>query len=215
MLLLSLYIVRFLHQTTTSPVLFRFSLGCISSVSYIKPQHYVLLFVFDLVVYRPFPTSNHNPTAFDTTQWTLYIVRFLHQTTTKGINLAIIISCISSVSYIKPQLAAYRRVAKFVVYRPFPTSNHNLNDTIHNSDAVVYRPFPTSNHNLWINWIKRYLVVYRPFPTSNHNLPLPFNSLKMLYIVRFLHQTTTLPANGMIILRCISSVSYIKPQPSW
>ena len=35
-----------------------------------------------MVVYRPFPTSNHNQIALLAEQITLYIVRFLHQTTT-------------------------------------------------------------------------------------------------------------------------------------
>ena len=37
--------------------------------------------------------------------------------------------------------------------------------------------------------------------------------LRKLYIVRFLHQTTTIGAAEPRLARCISSVSYIKPQP--
>ena len=56
------------------------------------------------VVYRSFPTSNHNSQAFLITFLPLYIVRFLHQTTTAATSLRGMISCISFVSYIKPQL---------------------------------------------------------------------------------------------------------------
>ena len=122
----SLYIVRFLHQTTTVSVQHKIRAGCISSVSYIKPQPRLLSFAFSF-------------------------------------------SCISSVSYIKPQLPLIKTIYENVVYRPFPTSNHNhfIND--HNRD--------------------------------------------MLYIVRFLHQTTTVQVQRMKRWCCISSVSYIKPQP--
>ena len=34
--------------------------------------------------------------------------------------------CISSFSYIKPQLCACYHLFLYVVYHPFPTSNHNL-----------------------------------------------------------------------------------------
>ena len=57
---------------------------------------------------------------------------------------------------------------------------------------VVYRPFPTSNHNLLAEVIDLDRVVYRPFPTSNHNYHSKPYIKSMLYIVRFLHQTTTI-----------------------
>ena len=121
------------------------------------------------VVYRPFPTSNHNLFTFFRQSHRLYIVRFLHQTTTHGFVILVASGCISSVSYIKPQH----------VYKG------------HSANSVVYRPFPTSNHNKFCDSSILGRVVYRPFPTSNHNcIPLHVKS-SLLYIVRFLHQTTT------------------------
>ena len=38
--------------------------------------------LYSPVVYRPFPTSNHNSTERKAQERALYIVRFLHQTTT-------------------------------------------------------------------------------------------------------------------------------------
>ena len=35
--------------------------------------------------------------------------------------------------------------------------------------TVVYRSFPTSNHNDGSVFLGDFLVVYRSFPTSNHN----------------------------------------------
>ena len=123
----------------------------------------------DEVVYRPFPTSNHNFICLFIDLFVLYIVRFLHQTTTGTRCRAMRWSCISSVSYIKPQLFLCCQCRLEVVYRPFPTSNHN---------GASKRNDPTK-------------VVYRPFPTSNHNMPPCLFYIFQLYIVRFLHQTTT------------------------
>ena len=77
---------------------------------------------------------------------------------------------------------------------------------------VVYRPFPTSNHNKGERKVIRELVVYRPFPTSNHNQQKNWSLKQKLYIVRFLHQTTTYFTTLTARQSCISSVSYIKPQ---
>ena len=122
--------------------------SCISSVSYIKPQLMLLKVMLFHVVYRPFPTSNHNLTIMCYFFCLLYIVRFLHQTTTIHCLNAELSSCISSVSYIKPQPLCFVSGIRQVVYRPFPTSNHNYDACQYNQLTVVYRPFPTSNHNL-------------------------------------------------------------------
>ena len=164
-----LYIVRFLHQTTTFLDGSQLSTCCISSVSYIKPQPVRPLPISMFVVYRPFPTSNHNISDYSYCTLPLYIVRFLHQTTTAALKVIFFCSCISSVSYIKPQPlgASFRK--RTVVYRPFPTSNHNHQLNQLKQLRVVYRPFPTSNHNRLSVQAWQTLVVYRPFPTSNHN----------------------------------------------
>ena len=187
------------------------------------------------VVYRPFPTSNHNQQRFTTRLVWLYIVRFLHQTTTALEFSPVDFGCISSVSYIKPQLNTVSFLCISVVYRPFPTSNHNPGSVSNPRRHVVYRPFPTSNHNRAGIAFGHEWVVYRPFPTSNHNrqalaLRRPLLYIvrflhqtttsclwycwwRWLYIVRFLHQTTTESYCSRERGRCISSVSYIKPQP--
>ncbi|HAG32792.1 MAG TPA: hypothetical protein DCL18_05070, partial [Prevotella sp.] len=72
-----------------------------------------------------------------------------------------------------------------------PTSNHNQSMRNLTVSTVVYRPFPTSNHNTFDQVHRPLRVVYRPFPTSNHNNVANTVGLLELYIVRFLHQTTT------------------------
>ena len=55
-------------------------------------------------------------------------------------------------------------------------------------------------------------VVYRTIPTSNHNWTCRLMLMGVLYIVLFLHQTTTGLQTYLFRLRCISYYSYIKPQ---
>ena len=165
--------------------------GCISYYSYIKPQlvrrhqfslrvvyrtiptsnHNVLLnwYTKHFVVYRTIPTSNHNVLLLVAGGVVLYIVLFLHQTTTNFPDSLFFQSCISYYSYIKPQLHVLRLVNEGVVYRTIPTSNHN------NGSSLLYHRS----------------VVYRTIPTSNHNEPLTNWTSIRLYIVLFLHQTTT------------------------
>ena len=165
-----MYIVRFLHQTTTCGLTNPKSLRCISSVSYIKPQ----------------PRSTRSCSVLGCISSVSYI-----KPQPLGVVLPLPLSCISSVSYIKPQPLNQGTQSREVVYRPFPTSNHNATQRHAQDRAVVYRPFPTSNHNDLYYQDVLNQVVYRPFPTSNHNPDREVMSTEKLYIVRFLHQTTT------------------------
>ena len=122
-----LYIVRFLHQTTTGEVDVR-----------------------------------------NTDR--LYIVRFLHQTTTACQITSLTVSCISSVSYIKPQLTYCKMPITHCCISSVSYIKPQLNNTTRKNWRVVYRPFPTSNHNNRDLPERSASVVYRPFPTSNHNL---------------------------------------------
>ena len=143
--------------------------GCISSVSYIKPQ----------LGERRSMLSNSCISSVS------YIKPQLRRLKAFGT-----VRCISSVSYIKPQHSALFWLEVYVVYRPFPTSNHNLMIPfqIHKrciSSVSYIKPQRDSG------CIEFLFVVYRPFPTSNHNILGRIKRKTRLYIVRFLHQTTT------------------------
>ena len=57
------------------------------------------------------------------------------------------------------------------------------------------------------------MIVSYLFSTSNHNIRAWYASLIRLYLIFFLHQTTTyLPFCGLAV-HCILSFFYIKPQP--
>ena len=78
----ALYIFWFLHQTTTTLLLARMRMGCISFDSYIKPQLKSVFGINEKVVYLLIPTSNHNYLTGCKCTNKLYISWFLHQTTT-------------------------------------------------------------------------------------------------------------------------------------
>ena len=121
----------------------------------------------------------------------LYIVLFLHQTTTVRCRSSHLYSCISYYSYIKPQPDLHCKDGWCVVYRTIPTSNHNWTTTYQNFLDVVYRTIPTSNHNfftLTYDNDQLYIVLFLHQTTTTS--PELQNSLR-LYIVLFLHQTTT------------------------
>ena len=99
-------------------------------------------------------------------------------------------------SYIKPQPMLRLAHRATVVYRTIPTSNHNVMQKRLNWIYVVYRTIPTSNHNLNVVTRPPAKVVYRTIPTSNHNPSESKARSFSLYIVLFLHQTTTVLAAG-------------------
>ena len=185
-----LYIFLFLHQTATVVLLRIVGFCCISSYSYIKPQLFIVSSNKFWVVYLLIPTSNRNAGVYGTQIRTLYIFLFLHQTATNLWNEPFQCRCISSYSYIKPQLGNGAWLSMMVVYLLIPTSNRN--NTVKCKFKIL----------LYI-----FLFLHQT-ATTNTNAFLE----KELYIFLFLHQTATLSKSSLAISGCISSYSYIKPQ---
>ena len=77
-----LYLIPFLHQTTTRIVSCFCTLSCILFHFYIKPQQKRSLMVPDAVVSYSISTSNHNWVGYNQLRLRLYLIPFLHQTTT-------------------------------------------------------------------------------------------------------------------------------------
>ena len=126
----SLYIVLFLHQTTTVPEADYQSSSCISYYSYIKSQLIKQLTLCVRVVYRTIPTSNHNKTDVD------------------KIHGEVVYRTIPTSNHNSEYgPTTYRPV----VYRTIPTSNHNQIQAEQAKALVVYRTIPTSNHNLLLS----------------------------------------------------------------
>ena len=121
----------------------------------------------------------------------LYIVLFLHQTTTLRRLRTTCSRCISYYSYIKPQLLFLMERKHSVVYRTIPTSNHNSHRLGNYLSTVVYRTIPTSNHNVQVcNQFRRMLYIVLFLHQTTTQSCIWYETLK-LYIVLFLHQTTT------------------------
>ncbi len=77
---------------------------CILFHFYIKPQLNYGIFIFFTVVSYSISTSNHNLWAMYKTIIKLYLIPFLHQTTTSFHVIKTSVSCILFHFYIKPQL---------------------------------------------------------------------------------------------------------------
>ena len=78
-----LYLIPFLHQTTTLRAQRSGHSGCILFHFYIKPQQNELIANFFPVVSYSISTSNHNTARATEWAFRLYLIPFLHQTTTK------------------------------------------------------------------------------------------------------------------------------------
>ncbi len=210
-----LYIFGFLHQTTTASVSPRAKMccislvsyikpqllvgtvsspeGCISLVSYIKPQLHRVVVCVGLVVYLWFPTSNHNLEFTRFTVYALYIFGFLHQTTTICPLLLNFGSCISLVSYIKPQ-----------------QSNVTPRASASCISLVSYIKPQHSDDNACTQYCCISLVSY-------------IKPQRLIYCICFLLRCISLVSyiKPQLVAEqfahkvcCISLVSYIKPQPS-
>ena len=144
--------------------------------------------------------------------YSLYILRFLHQTTTADMPHRFVNGCISCVFYIKPQLCSLLRKRKYsciscVFYiKPQPVPAPPLAAGCCISCVFYIKPQPKT-------WCLVYWeVVYLAFSTSNHNILSKCLGITELYILRFLHQTTTGTFHLKSKQSCISCVFYIKPQ---
>ena len=82
MFLAMLYLIPFLHQTTTLNLKKRLMLGCILFHFYIKPQLWQIDSCVANVVSYSISTSNHNHNQQILSPCGLYLIPFLHQTTT-------------------------------------------------------------------------------------------------------------------------------------
>ena len=189
-------------------------LCCISSVSYIKPQPDNSVDMQHNVVYRPFPTSNHNLANQLRILMLLYIVRFLHQTTTTRLLYLekVLLYIVRFLHQTTTPLASCFFASSLYIVRFLHQTTTNTDHLpfvrmlyivrfLHQTTTVIMIMRTILRCISSVSYIKPQLryafayllrVVYRPFPTSNHNLSEDLSRLLPLYIVRFLHQTTTI-----------------------
>ena len=121
----------------------------------------------------------------------LYLIEFLHQTTTFLKSIAPSCRCILLNFYIKPQRATVSGGGSTVVSYWISTSNHNVVRHRQSPFVVVSYWISTSNHNYLARLFVARAVVSYWISTSNHNEDLARRSSEALYLIEFLHQTTT------------------------
>ena len=187
-----LYLIEILHQTTTHCKCIQFTLCCILSKFYIKPQHE--------------PLASHIPRC-------CILSKFYIKPQLRCILGYTALGCILSKFYIKPQLHAARRLftrrcilSKFYIkpqlfgsppQRPYRCIlskfyiKPQLTLTRKTNDKVVSYRNSTSNHNM-SHWraTSQGVVSYRN-STSNHNNARRQWRFQQLYLIEILHQTTT------------------------
>ena len=93
--------------------------------------------------------------------------------------------------------ASNHKVKNFSSFLPYvrcfvlPASSHSIPKEHNFVVKVVCLVFPTSYHNSRTNGDNDHAVVCLVLPTSNHNWRLAVSSSVALYVLFFLHQTTT------------------------
>ena len=127
---LRLYLIEFLHQTTTFWVPIQLYHRCILLNFYIKPQLSFAFCRYAAVVSYWISTSNHNHQRRRICEYMLYLIEFLHQTTTLDGKLLKSTGCILLNFYIKPQLDVRMIRGSTVVSYWISTSNHNVGTVI-------------------------------------------------------------------------------------
>ena len=150
------------------------------SISTSNHNHYFLYQMFATVVSYSISTSNHNRFNVTLITLALYLIPFLHQTTTIPLcgisyNCCILFhfyikpqqcyiylhsrfGCILFHFYIKPQHTKIMPLCQIVVSYSISTSNHNGCDVVVAVAFVVSYSISTSNHNLWR--IRRYFQAH-------------------------------------------------------
>ena len=115
-------------------------------------------------------------------------------------------------SYIKPQIenVPYVNAACCISYYSYikPQPERERKDDC----VVVYHTIPTSNHNCMqvaLGCPRLYIILFLHQTTTSY---LGSCCRSWLYIVLFLHQTTTVIFISSGLKSCISYYSYIKPQ---
>ncbi len=164
---------------------------CILFHFYIKPQQRSkpLLWVWCCILFhfyiKPQPLPASTPCTSGCILFHFYIKPQLNVPSDLS-NLC----CILFHFYIKPQLSLLHYYGRCVVSYSISTSNHNFFAPVKSHERVVSYSISTSNHN-------------------GEKLG---DGTSSLYLIPFLHQTTTGKTSIRLLISCILFHFYIKPQ---
>ena len=208
-----LYLIEILHQTTTHCKCIQFTLCCILSKFYIKPQlHWIRVYIIYVVSYRN-STSNHNrvpnhlylqelylieilhqtttSTMVNLKCFLLYLIEILHQTTTLYGILFLQVSCILSKFYIKPQRQGRTLSLGIVVSYRNSTSNHNTPAAVLGSSGLYLIEILHQTTTLWASHLNELALYLIEILHQTTTLGCQFRFICKLYLIEILHQTTT------------------------
>ncbi len=159
--------------------------------SYIKPQPHHGERPKRKVVSYGIPTSNHNVRLLTAVAFKLFLMAFLHQTTTGAVVYGLALSCFLWHSYIKPQRLLHAAINLRVVSYGIPTSNHNPLLVLPRERTVVSYGIPTSNHNRSPGWNPSMPLFLMAFLHQTTTVAVSVIPKSSLFLMAFLHQTTT------------------------
>ena len=145
-----LYLIEILHQTTTHCKCIQFTLCCILSKFYIKPQHYENAYndpsscILSKFYIKP---QQANPELV--AAYRCILSKFYIKPQRRNAGHGNTFGCILSKFYIKPQRVRPIRISLIVVSYRNSTSNHNVLVNAVSPVLVVSYRNSTSNHNLY------------------------------------------------------------------
>ena len=143
----------------------------------------------------------------------LYLIPFLHQTTTINGCFSSATCCILFHFYIKPQpFAAVLNITICCILFHFYIKPQLL-PSASATQMVVSYSISTSNHNRLLRHKQPKRLYLIPFLHQTTTLLCQKNNARMLYLIPFLHQTTTCCRLLARSKGCILFHFYIKPQP--
>ena len=188
----TLFLILFLHQTTTNGELPSFTDGCSLFYFYIKPQrldHSIFCITRCSLFYFYIKPQPWNEGVFGKDGCSLFYFYIKPQLVPEvdyyqG-------SCSLFYFYIKPQRNVALVLAELVVPYSISTSNHNFKQLQLQRPIVVPYSISTSNHNCLQLFLTQVIVVPYSISTSNHNAAASTIPTFELFLILFLHQTTT------------------------
>ena len=188
----TLFLISYLHQTTTYWLLMFHHRGCFLSRIYIKPQRACSKHTSACVVSYLVSTSNHNRTLTLAFIGQLFLISYLHQTTTGTFRKHSSRCCFLSRIYIKPQLAIHWEARLRVVSYLVSTSNHNCFCFCHSVSLlflISYLHQTTTKCVCQIRALVLFLISYLHQTTTKDK---DFSKRHELFLISYLHQTTTM-----------------------
>ena len=142
----------------------------------------------------------------------LFIILFLHQTTTLFVHFGTHHGCLSSCSYIKPQpsqraiLGSLCCLSSCSYIKPQRSGSTKPQYPLF---IILFLHQTTTVIGIGTSWPTLFIILFLHQTTT---VPDCCWWCAWLFIILFLHQTTTEIATEKSTISCLSSCSYIKPQ---